>query len=627
MAKSGISKIKFMCGYVVIKSENKTPLSTLLNMRDSLRHRGNDDTGCVILSNENRLIDHNTDISPKEFNIGFGFQRLSIQDLSKYGNQPMISNNGDLLIVFNGEIYNFLELRRNLEADGVVFRSKSDTEVILNLYEIYGPSMLTKLNGMFSIVIFNRRNQEFFLARDRVGIKPLYFYKDNKNFFIASEIKAFLHHSEFKKNINIQNLDEFLFFRYCSGNKTLFKDVYQCLPGHYMIYKDNELTSQKYWDNSKDLDIKNPISEIQDILSSSVDYQLISDVEVGTQLSGGIDSSLITSISASRNKELLKTFSIIFPGSSLNEENYINLINSSLELNNFKSSFRSNFLIDDLEKTTWHFDQPLSQPNSIGIYHLSKLASQYLKVILSGEGADELFGGYDRFIPARIFTKYPYFSRLINSMRNYNFKRDGVSIEEIIISLSSVSKINQIKEIYPQFNFEKATEDRINQFNNINEKNLYTKFFKYEQSTYLTELLIRQDKMCMANGVENRVPFLDHRVIEFSNNLPLHFKTDLNLPFFINRNKITKKILKIISQKLFGNEFTYRKKQGFSVPLGESLKSKKSADYLLSLIDNVNELGLFSKKIYNLDTQNISSINRTWTIISLGAWINSFKLG
>ena len=489
--------------------------------------------------------------------------------------------------------------------------------------------MLDFLNGMFSLVIHDRLKDEFFIARDRLGIKPLYYYSNNDNFFIASEIKAFRPHPDFSYHYNSDKTDEYLMFGYVAGEETLFRNVKECLPGHYMKFHNGKLSISKFWDinNNDEPMIHTGVQEkFIKLLGSSINYQLISDVEVGGQLSGGIDSSLITSIAAQSNKSFKRTFSVTFDNENINEERYVDFINKKYQLNENKMLMQPKDIIDNLEKATWSFDNPLSQPNAIGIYLLAKEAKKSLKVLLSGEGADEIFGGYDRYNAARIFSKFSFIALMINNFRSKEMKKDGNDLESILVCLSSRSKISEIKKIFPDFNFSRAINTRLKILKSENSGSIFEKFLSYEQKTYLNELLIRQDKMCMAHGVENRVPFLDHRIAEFSKKISIRHKTKINfIPMKLRSNYTTKSILKNISNNYFGSEFTYRNKIGFNMPISEVINDVGNRDYFASLIDEVNKLNLI-----NIDIDSIMSINNyqsnfMWSVLALGAWSKTFR--
>ncbi len=620
-----------MCGLVAVFDSDEYGSAHLDKMCSTIAHRGPDSKGIVILK-DNEFQKINSDEKNNiNFKYGFGFNRLSIQDLSNKASQPMISDDERYLILFNGEIYNFIELRNNLIDRGHKLRSKSDTEVILKLFQVFGENMLEMINGMFAIVIFDKNKNSFFVCRDRLGIKPLYYYYDKKRLVLASEIKSILIHSKINPQINYTKLNEYLTFRYISGNETLFKNINEVEPAQKIVFHNSNVRKEIYWNINSSLHIGHGKGTLLDsIINSSVDYQLISDVEVGTQLSGGLDSSLIASLAFSKDISKTKSFSIIPEDKEYSEEKYIDYILSKHEFDAHKIKFNIDHFHKYIEQATWHFDQPLSQPNSIGIYTLSKFASNHLKVLLSGEGADEIFGGYDRYCVARIFEKYPFLSSFYNSIRSHKYKRDGSNLEELLIFLSATSKINEIKKINPSCNINNSLGDRKKIFNASNTESFFKTYLKYETKTYLNELLIRQDKMCMANGIENRVPYLDHRLVEFAFSLKNEYKTSTPyLPIFYNASKNTKKILKEYGLNYFDKEFIFRKKMGFSTPLEEFFNQNDKRDYFYGIIENLNRSGILENKLpcnYLTNSNEMISLNTKWTIYALSVWSSVFKI-
>ncbi len=620
-----------MCGLVAIFDRSEINISHFTEMNEEVLHRGPDDSGLVIVRDNTFERIENIKKQNENFQTGFAFNRLSIQDLSKNASQPMISNNGRYLILLNGEIYNFIELRETLIESGHKFKSKSDTEVVLQMYEKYGEQMLDQLNGMFALVIYDIHDRSFFIARDRLGIKPLYYYHNQDLFIVASEIKSIIRHPKVKKEFNSDVLDEFLMFRYVSGKNTLFKNIYEVEPSQIIKFNNNGITKKIYWNiNKENSALKGDIEELNEILRSSISYQLISDVEVGTQLSGGIDSSLISTLAFPSNKKYGKSFSVIPDIKQYSEEEFIDKVNNKLKLTSHKTSFQLEDIEKFTDKATWHFDQPLSQPNSIGIFLLSKMASSHLKVLLSGEGADEIFGGYDRYCAAKIIESYPNISLLYNSLRSKN-KRDGSTQEEFLILLSATSKSRELKKLIPSFNYNRSIKNRLEMFDSSKNNSIFQNFLSYEIKTYLNELLLRQDKLCMANSIENRVPYLDHRLVEFAFNLSDKEKVSLPfLPFFYDASANTKKILKRYAMKFFDKKFIYRKKMGFSVPLNEFFDQKNRNDYFISVVEDLNKSNLMKDKLpenFLFDKNPYVSVNTKWTIYSFSRWAKIFFNG
>ncbi len=623
-----------MCGFVTVSSNNpnhRFTIGDLRSMQSKISHRGPDDSGLIFIDENQKINDAQYFEDQKTVRIGLAFHRLSIMDISMDGHQPMISNCARYVIVFNGEIYNFKELRKEYFESSDNFKSSSDTEVILNLYIKYGPKMLELLNGMFSICIFDLKENLFFLARDRLGIKPLYYYYDDSTFIAASEIKPFLRYPGFKFELNGQKFSEYLCFRYIAGEQTLYKNIYECSPGTYMIFKNGKISKHRYWQLSESDPIYNlneGKSKLIEELRKSINYQLISDVEIGTQLSGGIDSSLIANYAFGAKMNYKKSFSISVNDEDHNEEEYIRYVNEKYSLDSYNLPMYQADLIENLNDVTYSFDHPISHPNSVGIFLLAREASKYVKVVLSGEGADEIFGGYDRYYLARILSNLGQISYFINNLRNKGNRRDGYNLIEILILLSSYSRISEVKEIYNDFNYEEAMGLRKKIFKKT--KNSYFEsYLTYEQSTYLPELLLRQDKMCMAHGIENRVPFLDHNIVEFSKKISSNLKTNFPImPLKGNSRYNTKYILKNISENIFNKNFTYRNKIGFSLPLNKIFKNKKFYDYFSYYAKFLNENGVLNRKIENnfFTEENLNiSDNMKWTLLTFSVWLKNIN--
>ena len=347
-------------------------------MRRALRHRGPDADGQYF---------HGP--------VALGHQRLKIIDLSEAARQPMTNEDGTLVIVFNGEIYNFQPLRAELEQHGHKFRSRSDTEVIVHGYEQWGAQCVERFNGMFAFAIHDQKRREVFLARDPLGIKPLYYYATAGAFLFASEIKAFLNCAAFKRELNEDALNEYLLYRSLAGNTTLFRNVHCVRPGHWLrVREDLTFTEQQYWDVRFDGE---PPADVLAKLTESVALQEISDVPIGAQLSGGTDSSLVTALMAQRAKSPIKTFSVGFPETEYSELAYAKIAAEHLRTDHHEILVRHEQFSDALDDLTWQQDEPLTHANSAGIYWLCREAKPIVTVLLTGEGADETFAGYYRY--------------------------------------------------------------------------------------------------------------------------------------------------------------------------------------------------------------------------------------
>ena len=642
-----------MCGFVGYINKNLDPINPLMikKMMQLQEHRGPDDSGLALFSSNKKfsasysyddIKDFNTQADISKFNGGIGFNRLSIIDVTKNGHQPMSNKDESIYIMFNGEIYNAFQLKDELIDPNYNFRSKTDTEIILVLYEKYGLEYtLKKLNGMFSISIIDLRKNKIFLARDRFGIKPLY-YIFNENFFsFSSEIKSFLAIKNFKFKLNKEHLSEFFIFKYLAPPNTLVDEVNLLAPGEFMVFEDNHIKINTYFDfqnfNEKIDSKDNKLVTLEEKLKLSVKSQLMSDVNLGCQLSGGVDSSLIT-LFAKKFTKKLETFSILFKEKTLSEEPYIKKVINDLDLINYSTEFNYKDFYNDLSNSIWFFEAPLSQINSVGIFNLAKLAKSRVKVLLSGDGVDEVHGGYPRFTRLNFFN---FLNNLLNrkiipsSIVNKKFKIFefnkilSLDLNDIIILLSSVNSFKDISKLIPKINLINGLDSRRSMIKKINLPNKQ-KSLIYEMKTYMHDLLIRQDKMTMAHSIESRVPFLDNNMVEYS--LSYLAQSNYDYSYFSNISKNTKKYLKDISAKYFGKSFSYRPKSGFSFPLKKILKSNHFREPIEEeIIPQIksNELYDFKNiiKIWkNVDNSSNSELELLFSIITFEIWLKKFKI-
>ena len=642
-----------MCGFVGYINKNLDQIDPLMikKMMQLQEHRGPDDSGIAMFSleekksisyNENELKNFNVQDDICEFNGGIGFNRLSIIDVTKNGHQPMANENKTIYIMFNGEIYNAFELKEELITSDYNFKSKTDTEVILALYEKYGLEYtLQKLNGMFAICILDLKKNQIFLARDRFGIKPLY-YIFNENFFsFSSEIKSFLAIKNFKFRLNKEHLSEYFIFKYLAPPNTLVSEVSLLSPGQYIIFESNEIKKKTYFDfqnlNDKIDSEDNITTKLEKKLELSVKSQLMSDVNLGCQLSGGVDSSLIT-LFAKKFTKKLETFSIFFKEKNLSEESYVKKVITDLDLINYSSEFDYKNFYNDLSNSIWSFDAPLSQINSVGLFNLAKMSKSRVKVLLSGEGADEIHGGYPRFTRLNFFNfvnkllqkKFIPLGIVIKKFKIFEFKKlFSLDLNDIIILLSSVHSLKDISNLVPKLDLEKGLNSRRKIIKEINLPNKQ-KSLIYEMKTYMHDLFIKQDKMTMAHSIENRVPFLDNDLVEYS--LTYLANSNFDYSYFRNINKKTKKYLKLISSKYFGKSFSYRTKSGFSFPLKKILKSndfRKPVENEIIPKIKVNDLYDLNNIIEiwdNIDKASNSELELIFSIISFEIWLIKFKV-
>jgi len=592
-----------MCGILGFNYEDKDFLKKALN---KIEHRGPDDSGIYL-----------------DKNVSLGHNRLSILDLSKSGRQPMSNKDETVWITFNGEIYNFKELRKELEKK-YDFKSNTDTEVLIYLYEEHGMEMLNKLQGMFAFCIYDKKKNLFFIARDRIGIKPLYYYHNNKKFIFCSEIKGILEDKEIKREVNLESLSSFLIFRANTKEETIFKNIKKLIPGNFLIYDlEKSVTSlNEYWNlpnKIKNNDKKESLMELKELLDDSVKSRLISDVPYGAYLSGGIDSGIIVSLMSKYSSQPIKTFSVGFLEEEHSEVEEARFLAEKLKTNHKELIIEENS-IKKLPEIIYHADEPMSDPTSIPIYFLSEYAKKYCTVILTGEGADEVFAGYPQYkfmiYHQDFLRKSPLFLRKIlpltikktpNFILNKGFKFAEAlgekGIERFSKFINSNSYPKQYLELVSIFN-EKEQSELFNKnirfyeyykkyFPKINRNNLLINCQRLDfKEPMVEDLLMKIDKNTMAHSIEARVPFLDHRITELGFSLP----SNLKLKLFK-----TKYILREISKNIIPEQTRKRKKKHFFVPIDNWFKGDLSS---------LKEELLSEKNIKNQNIFNYNYINK-----------------
>jgi len=629
-----------IAGYINLAGQTVNDNSIIDNMLFVQKHRGPDDSGTYAFSLTNlKAIE-----VPVKKNIRIhgsfegilGFNRLSILDLSSAGHQPMASQDQKVLLTLNGEIYNAFDFKSELEAWGYHFKSTSDTEIVLALYLKYGfEKMLTKLNGMFAIIIVDLNLGEFYITRDRFGIKPMYYFLTKEILAFSSELKSFKFLKNFNFYLDEKQVDEYLLFRN-NLYGTLFKDINLLEPGHYLAFNhESGLRKTRYFninDFSREqigtFEFKTYGRKLEEWLNKSVKSQLMSDVKLGCQLSGGIDSSLVTFLAAKNCSEgLFESVSIVFKNSHYNEEKYINQVAKYSNLNSHKFLLEASYYIEHFEKATWHFESPLNHPNTIGIYLLSQRAKEHVTVLLSGEGADEVFGGYSRFYEVR----FPFSSKkLLSQIRENIFKPHNIIayLNPHYRTVMSTAFMNPMVALllYSDFKTERAIETRESLYNVLT-GSVFDKQIKYEMQVYMPDLLIRQDKMSMAHSIENRVPFLDNLVVENSFKIPEKF---LLIRKSAEGRNTEKYLLKKIVADYLGNEFAFRNKMGFGIPLKDYFSTKLFTQYLNDkLLPGIKNRGLFkpempTKWAHNLNKIDYHELESLWIMLSFEIWAETF---
>ena len=506
-----------MCGIAGLITKNKEKDEIIRKMSERIKHRGPDGEGYFI-----------------DENVALAHRRLSIIDLS-LGNQPMFNEDESIVVVFNGEIYNYLDLKKDLIDKGHIFKTNSDTEVLVHGYEEWKTDLPKYLRGMFAFAIYDKNNKELFLARDNFGIKPLYYANMNDTFMFASEIKAFLDVPEFKKEFNEDILEAYLEFSFVPTNETFFKNVYRLDAGMSLLYKDGDIKLNKYFKldfNEKNMSYEDAVLDISNVMSESVNKHLLADVEVGSFLSSGIDSSYIVSLAKPS-----KTYTVGYDIPKYDEIKYAKDLADKLKIKNVSKVITKDEYMNVIPDIMYYLDEPTSDPAAISLYFVAKLASKDLKVVLSGEGADEFFGGYNYYreeVDYKFYNKIPYFIRhfvgkvasIFPEQRGLNFLvRRGEKLENSYIGVNrnfSKKMANKVlKKKYPLEAID-VTRDVYKEFAS---KSNIDKMQAIDINFWLMkDILLKADRMTMASGLEGRVPFIDKEVFKVASSLPFDYK-------------------------------------------------------------------------------------------------------
>ena len=551
-----------MCGFVGFCSKNVKDKNVIKEMNNQIIHRGPDSDGYYF-----------------DKDVNFGFRRLSIIDLHE-GSQPILNESGDTAIIFNGEIYNFQELREDLVAKGYKFKTHTDTEVILHGYEEYGEEgILAKLRGMFAFTIWDSKKEKLFGARDHFGIKPYYYALLDGDLLFGSEVKSFLKYPKFKKEVNEKALKHYLVFQYNPLEETFFKGVKKLRPGHYYIYENGKMEIKTYYNltlDYKDMTFDEAVGKIEKEVEESVKYHKISDVEVGSFLSGGVDSSYVVATALPD-----KTFSVGFDNKGFNETMYAKELSDSLGIKNFAKLITPDEFFEGINKVQYYSDEPHANLSSVPLYFLSKLASEQVKVVLSGEGADELFAGYNEYadaLPQRMYRKLPFSLRHKLYMKYKDRKhfrgqtiilKYGQKVEDRYIGpaeimtdeLANSLVTSKYKNAETSRDLTKKYYDEVKNMDDVS-KRLYL-----DMKMWIVEdILLKADKMTMANSIELRVPLLDKKMWELARTIPVKHKV---------HNEITKYAFRRAAKNKLPEDWAKRRKLGFVVPFVVWIKEEK----------------------------------------------------
>ncbi len=602
------------CGYINKKDKKE---ATIKKMTDVIAHRGPDD--------ENYYIDDD---------IAMGFRRLSIIDLAG-GKQPMTNEDDSMVITFNGEIYNFQSIKEDLLKKGHIFKTNADTEVIIHGYEEYKENIVSKLRGMFAFVIWDKKNKILFGARDHFGQKPFYYGNMNGTFMFGSEIKSFLLNPDFKKEINKDSLKPYLTFQTSVLEETFFKGIFKLLPGHYLKYdmEKNTVQTQKYYQivfDSQPQDFDALVKKIDDTVTASIDTHLISDVPLGAYLSGGIDSSYVVSYLKPD-----KTFSVGFDYKNFNEVPYAKELSDILNIQNINELINSDDFFNVIDKVQFYADEPTANLSAVPLYFLSDLASKHVKVVLSGEGADELFGGYTFYKEDDLLIKYrklPLFLRkiikgLVSIFPDFHGKnfltKGGSKIEDYYIGNAFVFGNKEANKILTDKYKSDVTFQDITKpyYDEVKDKDDLTKMQYLDMHFWLpNDILLKADKMSMANSLELRVPILDKEVFALASTIPTDYKLS---------HDTTKYILRKAASKRIPEEWYKRPKKGFPVPIIKWFREEKYYNQAKEIFNEEFVSEFFNVKLLNkmLDDHYKGKKNncrKIWNVFVFLVWYKTF---
>ena len=623
-----------ICGKLIFDRAATIAPALMKAMADTISHRGPDDEGYYVSGP-----------------VGFGFRRLSIIDLNT-GHQPICNEDGTVWIVFNGEIYNYQELRQQLQAKGHAFSTQTDTEVIVHLYEEFGEGCVEKLRGMFAFAIWDDRQKTLLLARDRVGIKPLYYWLSDKSVIFGSEIKAILADPEATPEVLPAMIDRFLTFYYVPGEETLFRNIRKLTPGSYMVVKGGEVQIKPYWDlhfSPVPQTIQEAEEKLLALLEESVHLHMIADVPVGLLLSGGVDSTAMLDFAVGKTDRTLSSFTLGFSEPGLADERpYARLAASQYGTRHHETTITAKEFADFLPKFAWYMEEPVCEPQAVALYYVSRLARDYVKVLISGEGGDEAFAGY------QTYRGILWLERLKSILRPLNRTlSSGLTGVNRVLGSHRVGKYAPLMRLPFEDYYYSRTSSPFHYFN-AHANELYSKDFaasadkdyslaavtkylgngagrgKINRMLYVDiktslpdDLLLKADKMTMANSIELRVPFLDHKILEFAASLPENFKV---------RGFTTKFIAKRALRHRVPREILERRKAGFPVPY-ESWFRKELKGWISAILLDRETLsrGYFNcgciEQMISKDSRSGGLSRELFSLVALELWHRAFLEG
>lgn len=601
-----------MCGFVGFTNKISDSGEVLSRMTESIKHRGPDSEGEYIDSD-----------------VALGFRRLSIIDIST-GSQPIFNEDGSKVLVFNGEIYNYRDLRAELIDKGHTFTTNTDSEVLLHGYEEWGDQLLNRLRGMFAFVIWDKKSKEIFGARDFFGIKPMYYAEMNGTFMFGSEIKSFLCHPSFEKKLNTDALENYLTFQYSPCAETFFKGVYKLLPAHRFRYKNGIMKTERYWsinfDDDNKPDLEEWVNRISSTFRDSVEAHKIADVEVGSFLSSGVDSSYVAAVA-----NVDKTFTVGFgEDERYNEIGYAKEFSKYIGKENISKVITADEYWGEFPKIQYHMDEPLADPAAVALYFVCKLASESVKVVLSGEGADELFGGYNIYkepddvaiynaVPMPIRREIGKLCSRLPHKRGVNFFiRRGKTLEERFIGNAYIFSESERKDILAiKTNAPAAAEITKPFYDMVKGKDNVTKMQFLDINLWMTgDILLKADKMSMANSLELRVPFLDKEVMALAQRIPKKYRVT---------KENTKYAMRMAAHRACPPRTADKKKLGFPVPIRVWLKEDEYYNKVKAEFESENARKFFKpeKLISLLEDHRDGKYDysrKIWTVYTFLVW-------
>ena len=600
-----------MCGIAGFIGKEKNMKKTLKKMTDRIKHRGPDAEGFFIRGN-----------------VALGQRRLSIIDIEG-GLQPMFSKDGNYVVVFNGEIYNYQEIKKELK--DYPWQTNSDTEVLLYGYQEWGSDLPKHLRGMFAFALYDIKEKTLFCARDHFGIKPFYYYQNKGSFLFASEIKAFLDHPKFEKKFNESILSAYLSFSFTPTTETFFEGVKRLDAGHSLTCKDGEIKIERYFNLTFPIEHKDydeVVKEIDKVMKDSTDHHMISDVEVGSFLSSGIDSSYLVSLA-----KPAKTYTVGYDIPRYNEIDYAKDLTDKLHITNISKKITKEEYMQILDKIMYHMDEPASDPAIVALYFVANLASQDVKVVLSGEGADEFFGGYNYYreeVDYSFYNKIPFFIRhgiskfcsLFPPVRGINFLvRRGQKLEDSYIGVNKVwteKEVKKLLKIPVTIDNKEITKPVYDEFKG--ESNIVKMQAVDINFWLMKDILQKADRMTMANSLEGRVPFVDKEVFKVASTLPLDYKVT---------KENTKVALRASAKKVIPNESYKKKKLGFPVPIRDWMKESDVYNELKETFQSKTAQKYFqtSKLLKMLDDHQKGkkdNYRKLWNVFCFLKWYHVF---